>query len=248
MVFIIWFRLRLPKRSSTKENDTMTLILAALLTACFSPESQPAGLGHDGGFDDSGTTSDGGGSDGGGTTDDGGSTTDGGSDGGGTTADGGTDDCWTLYLDADEDGYGDRNQPWITCEEPNANWVDNGDDCDDTNRDVNPDAEKVCGETVDGVYADCTTSNHVFTSESTTSSTTDETDMMATSGCDFYYRDRDGDTYGSNEDYEGSPATVVCACEGGTDAHTATNYADCDDLDPYNYPGAPEPGIDCSTY
>lgn len=245
MVFIIWFRLRLPKRSSTKENDTMTLILAALLTACFSPESQPAGLGHDGGFDDSGTTSDGGGSDGGGTTDDGGSTTDGGSDGGGT-------DCemLTWYYDADGDNFGGEhtdepgipNSPVAACEPPDntdsERWMLDGGDCNDDPNfgfDINPDALEICGNDID---EDCNgDTNVVFAIVGTDFEEMQE--LQGEAGCISSYYDGDGDGFGGDQ-------FCVCAyndmyIEDGGDCEDGEYGAEI-------YPGAPGSGNDCNEW
>ena len=59
------------------------------------------------------------------------------------------------YIDVDMDGYGDQNlDPFWRCENPSneANaYVRDGQDCDDTNRRVHPDAQEVC----DGLDNDC---------------------------------------------------------------------------------------------
>ena len=53
----------------------------------------------------------------------------------------------TFYADADGDGYGDPNGATDAC--PNTGFVDNDDDCDDTNAAINPGAEEVCGDGID---------------------------------------------------------------------------------------------------
>jgi len=53
-----------------------------------------------------------------------------------------------FYPDTDDDGFGDKDvPPDIYCDglEPDG-YVKNFDDCDDTDADVNPDAEEVCDE------------------------------------------------------------------------------------------------------
>ncbi|MEC7983936.1 MAG: MopE-related protein, partial [Myxococcota bacterium] len=48
-----------------------------------------------------------------------------------------------YYLDSDADGFGDLNSPLISCSQPNGH-SSNSDDCDDTNPNINPDADEVC--------------------------------------------------------------------------------------------------------
>ncbi len=49
----------------------------------------------------------------------------------------------TFYLDADNDGYGDPALSESACS-PSSGYVDNGEDCDDTDPEVNPGAEGDC--------------------------------------------------------------------------------------------------------
>ena len=57
-----------------------------------------------------------------------------------------------LYLDADEDGFGDSGYPTTeSCDaelvDRGFHWAQNGDDCDDSNSEVNPAAEEIeCNE------------------------------------------------------------------------------------------------------
>ena len=61
------------------------------------------------------------------------------------------DETGTLsYVDADQDGYGDPATEQLICEE-DPSRVSNGDDCDDSDPLVNPDAEEIC----DGIDNDC---------------------------------------------------------------------------------------------
>lgn len=55
-----------------------------------------------------------------------------------------------LYLDADDDGYGDPSVSWLSCG-PDDAGVPNDRDCDDNDADVNPDAYDNCN----GVDSDC---------------------------------------------------------------------------------------------
>ncbi len=56
-----------------------------------------------------------------------------------------------YYVDADMDGYGDANNPVSDCVQP-AGTVENAEDCDDSNPDINPDAEEIANN---GIDEDC---------------------------------------------------------------------------------------------
>ena len=62
---------------------------------------------------------------------------------------GGCDEEFAYYVDGDGDGYGAPEELWA-CEVP-ADAVDNGEDCDDDDDAVSPDARDIC----DGVDDDC---------------------------------------------------------------------------------------------
>jgi len=145
--------------------------------------------------------------------------------------DGITDEgCATYYWDADNDGYGNPGGPTTTV--PQADYVANSGDCDDTNGAVNPGATEICN----GVDDNC--------------------DSGIDEGCATYYRDADGDTYGdpgvsatdtsqpagyvsdssdcNDADAGINPgATEICNgtdddCDGNTDEGCATYYEDLD--------------------
>ncbi|MFN0217052.1 MAG: LamG-like jellyroll fold domain-containing protein [Saprospiraceae bacterium] len=56
----------------------------------------------------------------------------------------------TYYLDADADGYGNLDAAITTCDQP-PGFVDNGNDCDDANANISPNATEI----LDGVDNDC---------------------------------------------------------------------------------------------
>ncbi len=58
----------------------------------------------------------------------------------------------TWHLDRDEDGFGDPEEPGITACEGAPDHADNGDDCDDTDPKVHPDADETW---YDGLDQDC---------------------------------------------------------------------------------------------
>jgi hypothetical protein len=54
----------------------------------------------------------------------------------------------TFYADADGDDHGDLNATQDSCS-PNAGYVASSDDCDDTDATINPDADEICGDSID---------------------------------------------------------------------------------------------------
>ena len=81
---------------------------------------------------------------------------------------------FSYYADADGDGFGDPNTETLSCEII-PGFEENMDDCDDTNENVNPDAQK-CN---DGLDNNC-------------DGEVEEIDISS-----FYYPDQDGDGYGA---------------------------------------------------
>ncbi|MDM8002861.1 MAG: putative metal-binding motif-containing protein [Bacteroidota bacterium] len=63
----------------------------------------------------------------------------------------GVDDMPVWYLDADGDGYGNRDEITTACLQPSG-YADNDLDCDDTDSTINRSAVEVCG---DGIDQDC---------------------------------------------------------------------------------------------
>jgi hypothetical protein len=57
----------------------------------------------------------------------------------------------TYYADADNDGYGDADNPIEACSQPDG-YVPNDDDCDDTNDKIHPNGVEICGN---GIDEDC---------------------------------------------------------------------------------------------
>ncbi len=77
-----------------------------------------------------------------------------------------------FYLDGDGDGYGRSNDALMGCEQPEG-YTTNGDDCNDTDAAIHPDAEEVCNDQDDN--CDGQVDEGVLTT---------------------YYLDADGDGYG----------------------------------------------------
>ena len=122
----------------------------------------------------------------------------------------------TFWADADSDGFGDPAVSVDSCE-ADSGYVDNDDDCDDSNSAINPDADEACNgydDDCDGLVDD------------------DDPDVIDMT---TWYLDADADGFGLD-------VSTVQACEqpGGYAAYGG----DCDDGDPAFNPGAAE--TDCT--
>lgn len=124
-------------------------------------------------------------------------------------------DMQIWFLDSDHDGFGDIDNFKESCF-GGENYVINSDDCDDSNEQVNPEADEFC----DGLDNDC---NGVI----------DDNPVEAPT----WFLDADGDGYGNTD-------ITVIACE-QPDGYVDAPY-DCDDNDPDINPGSDEvcDGID----
>jgi hypothetical protein len=120
------------------------------------------------------------------------------------------EDARLWFRDADGDHFGNNDDTQLSCDPPEG-YIAVGDDCDDDEPAVNPDATEVC----DGIDNDC---NGAIDD--------DTADSIAT-----WFRDADGDDYGNNDD-------TIEACS-PPEGYVAVGD-DCDDDDPEVYPGATE--------
>ncbi len=112
----------------------------------------------------------------------------------------------TLVLnvvDKDGDGFGDSNAPFVLYCELRPGYVSNGLDCDDNNKDINPNAVEIC----DGLDNNC-------------NQQTDE--GVATA----YYIDADGDGYGNSSSiqYSCTPIDGLVTQGGDCDDTDKTIY------------------------
>ncbi len=87
--------------------------------------------------------------------------------------DNGATDTVTVYVDADQDGYGDPTQPVESCSIGEYAVIDT--DCDDTDATLNPGIDEVC----DGIDNDC--------------------DEQIDEAGESYYLDLDGDGFGGED-------------------------------------------------
>ena len=112
-------------------------------------------------------------------------------------------ECQVRYVDQDKDGYGDAATTRCGCgADPTVTLVDNGSDCDDQDRNVNPGMTEICN----GKDDDCVLG------------TDDGLDRL---GCEMWYPDADHDTYGARD-------AGRCLCLAAGDWVTKTG-GDCDD-------------------
>jgi hypothetical protein len=122
----------------------------------------------------------------------------------------GANGCRNYYIDADGDTFG-TGSPRCFCS-PTGNYTaTRGGDCNDADSSMNPAVSERC----DGKDNDCDGS----------------TDEEGAAGCRTYYRDNDGDGYGT------SSSRCLCNPSG---SYRATQSGDCDDTSSSIYPGATE--------
>ena len=122
----------------------------------------------------------------------------------GTDNDPGALGCTEFYADTDTDGFGSPEDTQCTCTvDLSSDYTSlDSSDCDDTDGAVNPSQEERC-DTPD-VDDNC-------------DGEAEEWDAL---GCELFYEDFDGDTYGTSYS--------ACLCE-PEDEYSATRVGDCDD-------------------
>lgn len=119
-------------------------------------------------------------------------------------------DALSYYYDADKDGFGNASQSLQGCSAP-AGYVQNDEDCDDTNALVSPNATEVC----DGLDNDCDSF----------------IDDGSATGAATWYIDRDNDGYGDS-----AVSVKACSAPNGY----VGNNTDCNDRNANINPGATE--------
>ncbi|MFT4979773.1 MAG: hypothetical protein ACI8S6_005685, partial [Myxococcota bacterium] len=122
----------------------------------------------------------------------------------------------TLYIDADNDNFGDADIGSVDACELVSGYASNSTDCDDTDPETYPSAPETC----DLADQDC-------------DGQIDEPELDEGSGCTDTYRDADGDGYGDTD-------AMACLCLYGDESSTVNpgdgeHYVvfdgDCDDSD-----------------
>ncbi len=120
--------------------------------------------------------------------------------------------CSDFFKDVDGDGYGLNNDKKCLCEPSGSYTANAGGDCSDNDANVHPGATEVCN----GKDDNCNS----------------QTDEPGAQGCEVYYTDKDGDTYGI-----ASSSTCACAPTGN---FTTQATGDCNDNAGAINPGATE--------
>jgi hypothetical protein len=119
----------------------------------------------------------------------------------------------TFYQDSDSDTYGNAGNSTEACGAP-PNYVSNDDDCNDNNDEIHPGATEQC----DDLDNDC--------------------DGAVDEGCVTYYLDGDGDGYGISNPTD--PNDTMTVNSPAPPPGYVANDSDCDDENPFVYPGATE--------
>ncbi len=119
---------------------------------------------------------------------------------------------FAYFQDADGDGFGNASLELDTClSVAPGGYVDNNQDCDDSDPELNPGAGEIC----DGLDNNC-------------NGMADEDLAVFT-----YFADTDGDSFGNE-------SVTLSSCEVNPPAGYAVEGQDCDDNNAFVYPGAPE--------
>jgi hypothetical protein len=134
----------------------------------------------------------------------------------GTTDEASAVDATTWYVDLDGDGYGSSATSQTACSAP-LSYVADATDCDDLDRNTNPDGTEVCDTS--NADEDC-------------DGLADDTDSEGASGKTLAYPDADGDGYGDGAD----AGTPYC----DPPSNMQSNNTDCDDTSSSIHPGASE--------
>ncbi|MSQ82089.1 MAG: hypothetical protein EXR77_04115 [Myxococcales bacterium] len=120
--------------------------------------------------------------------------------------------CIMFYPDNDSDGFGTGIGACL-CQDPGVGYAKNGGDCNDLVASTKPSADEVC----DNFDNNCN----------------GQIDESGAKGCKVYYKDKDGDKYGDNDD-------SACLCPSKKTADWIELGGDCDDASKLVKPGVDE--------
>ncbi len=120
----------------------------------------------------------------------------------GQTDESGAKGCKVFYKDKDGDKYGDVDDSACLCPgKKGSDWLEQGGDCDDSNKSVHPGVTELCNDIDDNCNS--------------------KTDEEGADGCKLFYVDADGDTYGPT-------ASGKCLCKANK-LYASDQPGDCDD-------------------
>jgi len=126
----------------------------------------------------------------------------------GQTDEAGAKGCKVYYKDKDADKFGDNDDSACLCpSKKGADWIEQGGDCDDTNKLIKPGVDEVCNKKDDNCNG--------------------KTDEEGADGCKLYYTDADLDGYGPATSATGQ-SLGKCLC-GPNKIYTTDKPGDCDD-------------------
>ncbi len=126
----------------------------------------------------------------------------------GETDEGDAVGCVVYYADNDGDGVG-QGLGKCLCGNPGPGYASIGGDCDDLNSSIKPGAPEIC----DNVDNNCN----------------GQTDEAGSKGCNVYFKDLDGDTFGDD-------TNSACLCKSHKTAEWMETPGDCDDTDVMVHP------------
>ncbi len=144
-----------------------------------------------------------------------------------TCGDGIDSDCnddtetFTLYIDADGDGYGSTSGTAFSCDESStqSGYLDTSNDCNDSDATVNPVAVETCGDSID---QDCTGAD-LSCVETTTETSTETTTETSTESESSTSTDTDSDT--ATDSDTGSDTSTDTATDESSSASSSQNPA-----------------------
>jgi hypothetical protein len=130
----------------------------------------------------------------------------------GQTDEAGAKGCVQYFADADKDGVG-VGQGTCSCGNPGPGYAIVGGDCNDLVGSIYPGAPELCNNIDDNCNG--------------------ETDEAGAKGCKFFYKDKDKDGFGDDND-------AGCLCPSKATKEWISTKGDCDDANKAIYPGVTE--------
>lgn len=121
-------------------------------------------------------------------------------------------DCVMFFSDADNDGFGIGNGMCL-CDNPGKGFAAQGGDCNDLVTSVKPGADEIC--------------------DNNDNNCNGQVDEAGAKGCQIFYKDKDGDKFGDNDD-------SACLCLSKKGPEWLAQGGDCNDANKLIKPGVTE--------